>query len=1206
MGGSSSGHRAQRLLLVFALSASLLPLGVTAANASQDPEIAGFEVTEIFSGLDDPVSIEFAPDGRVFIGEKSGVVKVFDGVSDISADVVADFSGDVHNFWDRGMLGLALDPDWATDPFVYVLYALDEGDQWNDGCPSPPGSTVDGCVVDGRLSRFQVNASNSMVGGEQVLLEGFWCQQYPSHSIGDLAFDAQGALIVSAGDGASFTFVDYGQRGIPLNPCDDPPSGVSGTQEPAFSAEGGALRSQDLLTTADAFTYDGSVIRVSKTSGAPFPTNPLIGGVAGDDPIIAHGLRNPFRITVRPGTNEVWVGDVGWSTWEEIDRIADTTDALVENFGWPCYEGPTQQPAYQGTGLALCEGLYDQTIASDLTPPVLAISHSSPPASCPGGGASISGLAFYEGGPYPPPYDGALFFADYSFKCIRVMFPDLNGDPDPVNVATIVSNTGVVDLAVGPDGDIFFVDLDAAAVFRLRFPAGNHAPVADIQAAPTSGAAPLTVNFDGTGSTDADGDPLAYEWDLDGDGEFDDSTSPTPQWTFTSPILVNVSLRVTDPTPEFGIATIQIQALVNSPPTAIIDTPAEGSTWAVGQTISFSGHGEDPDTGLLTGSALQWELILHHCATPGSCHQHSIMSLGGDGGSFDGMDHEVPSFLELQLTVTDHGALEDTTSIQLDPETVTLTFQTEPDGLDLVVGPDLVTDPYSAEVIVGGAVSLSAPSPQTSGSHSFAFAAWSDGGNQTHLVTAPSNQTTYVATFSNGPPVASDDGYSLEEGGTLDTAAASLPPVLDNDTDPEDDPLTALLSDGPDHGTLSLSPDGAFVYVHDGTETTADSFTYRANDGLSDSNEATVSLVISGVNEPPVPSITSPAGSASWIVGDLVSFSGAATDPEDGLIGASGLTWKIELIDCQGGCSTTTIAEYEGVAAGSFTAPEPSGPATLTVTLTATDSGGLAASTARPFVGQTVTLTLATDPDGLELFLDGAPAPDRTTIEKVVGSTMTIGAGGHQLVGTVEYAFRAWSDGGDPTHVVTAPQFDQTYVGLYERWFIDVGGNVHEDNIEFIWRRQITNGCDLSGPRYCPHRSITRGQLAAMLVRALELSPSSIDFFDDDDASMFEDEINALAQAGITNGCGPRAYCPHDDLTRGQMAALLARAFDVDWTSGVDWFWDDNGSLFESDINALRDRGVTIGCNPEGDRYCPADPVTRAQFASFLARALPA
>ena len=140
----------------------------------------------------------------------------------------------MHNFWDRGLLGLALDPGFptrrtcmcctpTTPPSAGTAPRWGTAGATSDGCPTPPGATGDGCVVSGRLSRLTASG-NSMAGSEQVLIED-WCQQYPSHSIGTLDFGADGALYVSGGDGASFNFVDYGQDGSPLNPCGDPPGG---------------------------------------------------------------------------------------------------------------------------------------------------------------------------------------------------------------------------------------------------------------------------------------------------------------------------------------------------------------------------------------------------------------------------------------------------------------------------------------------------------------------------------------------------------------------------------------------------------------------------------------------------------------------------------------------------------------------------------------------------------------------------------------------------------------------------------------------------------------------------------------------------------------------------------------------------------------------------------------------------------------------
>jgi glucose/arabinose dehydrogenase len=255
--------------LLFPLAAWVSLLLSTPTLASTLPP--GFQESVVFSGLTQPTAVRFAPDGRVFVAEKSGLIKVFDDLSDTTPTVFADLNATVYNFWDRGLLGLALAPNFPTDPYVYVLYTYDynprSGRRWgtpgvySDPCPTPPGATADGCVVIARLSRLQVQGS-VMTGNEQVLIEG-WCQQYPSHSIGGIAFGADGALYVSGGDGASFNFTDYGQDGNPLNPCGDPPTGVGGTQTPP-TAEGGALRSQDLQTTgaSDPVTLDGTILRV--------------------------------------------------------------------------------------------------------------------------------------------------------------------------------------------------------------------------------------------------------------------------------------------------------------------------------------------------------------------------------------------------------------------------------------------------------------------------------------------------------------------------------------------------------------------------------------------------------------------------------------------------------------------------------------------------------------------------------------------------------------------------------------------------------------------------------------------------------------------------------------------------------------------------------------------------------------------------------
>ena len=535
------------VVAALAVTAAVAVPPTPAAEGATLPE--GFQETTVFSGLTNPTVVRFASDGRVFVAEKSGLIKVFDNLSDTTPTVFADLRTQVHNFWDRGLLGLALDPEFPTNPWVHVLYTHDAAiggtaPLWgsvggiSDGCPTPPGATADGCVVSARLSRLQASG-NVMVGSEQVLIED-WCQQYPSHSIGTVEFGRDGALYASGGDGASFNFADWGQDGNPVNPCGDPP-GAPGTALTPPTAEGGALRSQDLRTMSDPVSLDGTIIRVDPATGAGLPDNPL---ATNADPnarrIIAYGLRNPFRFTDRPDTDELWVGDVGWGTWEEINVVSDLNDSVVENFGWPCYEGNGRQSGYDGANLNICENLYGQSGA--VTAPYHAYHHSNkvvPDETCPTGSSSVAGLEFEFAAAqtsYPAEYDGALFFADYSRDCIWAMPKGADGKPAPGQIRTFVAGAAnPVNLETGPGDDLFYVDFDGGTIRRIRYSIANQPPIAVAQATPTTGAAPLSVAFDGRGSSDPDpGDTLSYAWDLDGDGAFDDSTAAQPTYNTRS------------------------------------------------------------------------------------------------------------------------------------------------------------------------------------------------------------------------------------------------------------------------------------------------------------------------------------------------------------------------------------------------------------------------------------------------------------------------------------------------------------------------------------------------------------------------------------------------------------------------------------------------------------------------------------------------
>jgi len=176
--------------------------------------------------------------------------------------------------------------------------------------------------------------------------------------------------------------------------------------------------------------------------------------------------------------------------------------------------------------------------------------------------------------------------------------------------------------------------------------------------------------------------------------------------------------------------------------------------------------------------------------------------------------------------------------------------------------------------------------------------------------------------------------------------------------------------------------------------------------------------------------------------------------------------------------------------------------------------------------------------------------------------------------------------------------------------FVDVpSGYTFEGDIQWLADQGITYGCNPpTNDRFCPNASVTRGQMAAFLVRALGLKATGSYDFADDDNSIFEADIEKLAEAGITYGCNPPDYtnfCPDNPVTRGQMAAFLVRALHLTDSGGGNTFSDDNGSVFEADIAKLAAAGITYGCNPPANsQFCPNQAVTRAQMAAFLRRAI--
>ncbi len=195
--------------------------------------------------------------------------------------------------------------------------------------------------------------------------------------------------------------------------------------------------------------------------------------------------------------------------------------------------------------------------------------------------------------------------------------------------------------------------------------------------------------------------------------------------------------------------------------------------------------------------------------------------------------------------------------------------------------------------------------------------------------------------------------------------------------------------------------------------------------------------------------------------------------------------------------------------------------------------------------------------------------------------------------------------------VLAAPRLDHPAGSTGVGFFVDDNGNVHEANINEMYRRGITRGCNPpANDRYCPNDKVTRGHIAAFLRRYLELPASTQDHFTDDTGHIFEADIDALAAAGIAFGCGDGRFCPNEPLRREEMAELLVRTFaPADpgrfTVSGAGRFTDAGSSPFVESIMRLGAAGIAIGCNPPAnDAFCPSHAMNRAQMATFMVRAL--
>jgi glucose/arabinose dehydrogenase len=572
--------------------------------------------------------VRFAPNGEVFAIDKDGQIFDFPSLAEPNNEtIVADLKEEVMNYEDRGMLGLAVDPQYPVRPYIYVLYAYDAppgqtAPVWpKKECPGPPlapgpgagpefGAPGDGCVITGRLSRITVDPTNHlMVGKEQPLISQDWCQQFTSHSIGDLQFGPEGALYVSGGAGGAFNVPDWGQYGgtlpdeehpiTPRNPCGDPnetspgPGEAGVTKEELPTAEGGVLRSQSFQRpSSQPATLGGTIARVSPETGQPLPDNPNIAAPdLNRQRIVAYGLRQPFRFTFRPGGGEeIWEGDVGENKWEEINRDPNPLTAPSRNFGWPCFEGNSEAEEYgeKYREANLCKKLYLGGISDSETAPYYTYNHGEavlPGDKCPyfkpsepigEAGSSTSGLAFVHGGPWPAAWNGALLFADFTRDCIWAMMSGENGLPDNKAIKSVesLSEGGgevceftaalsgcAVDLELGPEGDIYYTDISGGFIRRLSYQ-GYPVAVLGVGGAFAHVLAPFT--FTGEKSSSPHPGATTYHWDF---GDETSANTANASHTYARAGVYTATLMVTDTTEgTHDSSSVKVTVLEPEPP----------------------------------------------------------------------------------------------------------------------------------------------------------------------------------------------------------------------------------------------------------------------------------------------------------------------------------------------------------------------------------------------------------------------------------------------------------------------------------------------------------------------------------------------------------------------------------------------------------------------------------------------------------------
>lgn len=846
---STPARRFVRRTLAAALFATLLALPAERAQAVLTFAASGFTADLVAGGLPFATGIAFSRDSRLFIALKSGVVRVFrDGT--LRATPFVDLSAQVGDHHDRGLLGITLHPEFPAQPYVYLLFTYDPpgtadnggggrvsrlvrvtADAAQDHDVAVAGSELPESVPGGpgHLVVLGKNSVRSNIGNENdgrdttkaSCMTGLTMSGAPiedcipadenSHTIGTVLFGTDGSLFVGSGDGSNYTGVDPR-----------------------------ALRAQNLDSLA------GKLLRIDPLSGEGLADNPYYQpGAPGSNRsrVWAFGLRNPFRFTLNAVTNEPFIGDVGWNTWEEIDT------GKGANFGWPCYEGGVvsgggneggnttsrQQSSYRtnATTSAACSALYAQGLGA-VRAPVFAYNHGSDGYGA-SGGASANAGAFYTGTTYPAPFQNALFILDYNRRWIRALTFDALGQATVQNFAR-ESGMGMVQAVIGPDTNLYLVVYGntGSEVRRVRYTAGGNTPPTAVAAAtPTAGTTPLAVTFSSLGSFDPDAQPLSTSWDF---GDATTSTAAHPTHTYATAGVYTAVLTLAETTSPFASSTAQVVITVgHSPPLATLTAPADDAQYQIGDVIAYSGFATE--AGLpIDPSQLSWELRSHH-----NEHVHYDTLGSGAGGSFIVEEHGDEVRFELCLTATVGGTLTDVRCVDLFPRKGAVTIASDPVGMRVSYEDEglELSMPAIIHPVIGSRQTVSVDLVQQGRT----FAQWADGPTDAFReLLVGDDPIALTALFENLPPEAVA-GFTL--GGGAQSLVASF--TSEGSTDPESTALSWLWDFG--DGETSADAQPVHAYAAPGTY----DVTLTATDAIGAAGEASLVVTIADSDGDGVP-----------------------------------------------------------------------------------------------------------------------------------------------------------------------------------------------------------------------------------------------------------------------------------------------------------------------------------------------------------------